>query len=118
MDLSYTERFRRECLEEAEKRVRARGLRPGELQWKWRTGSSDFGVGDPCSMYQSSDFDYYEAVDAILDALNREGISAWLGDGVLCVADMIAKQAQEKDMWKTKYKTLQEVSIQIIGQIA
>lgn len=117
MDLSYTERFRRECLEEAEKRVRARGLRPGELQWKWRTGSSDFSTGVP-TKFESEDFSYEEAVDAILDALNREGISAWLGDGVLCVADMIAKQAQEKDMWKTKYKKLQEVSIQIIGQIA
>lgn len=55
------------------------GLDEGDLQWKWRT--------EPPETY-----DAQEVIDAILDALNREGIEAWDGDGVSCVEQIVRAQ--------------------------
>lgn len=67
---------REHCLAEAQRRTREYGCEPGGLQWKWRT--------DP-----PAEFDQREATAAILDALNREGVVAWDGDGVSCVMQML-----------------------------
>ena len=76
---------RKACLEYAQKRVADRGMKEGELQWKWR-------------QYPPPKFNWSECMDAILDALNREGIIAWTGDGTGCVQQIVynfAKKAED-----------------------
>ena len=59
--------------------VAARGYAPRELQARWR-------------VVPPAEYDQGEVIDAIVDALVHEGIPAWSGDGVSCVAQMIRKQ--------------------------
>ena len=75
----------------ARKRVEARGYQDGELQLKWRTAPPET-------------YDPREAEDAILEALNREGVIAWPGDAVSCVEQIVTAQAKRADHWKTKFQ--------------
>ena len=71
------------------------GLKPGELQARWR----GLGPGAPISVVNSPAFTQ-EAEHAILDALVEQGgVSAWSGDGTSCVAQIvrnIAEQAEQR----------------------
>lgn len=78
-DLRYWQSRLEATRADAEQRCKARGYEPGQLQWKYRT--------DPPAVY-----DMEEALDAILDALTREGVPAWTGDGTSCVEQMIRAQ--------------------------
>jgi hypothetical protein len=67
--------------QDAEARVKRLGYEPGMLQWKWRREPNE-GEEYPPS----------EIAPAILDALCREGVPAWHGDGVGCVEQMVEFQ--------------------------
>lgn len=79
--------------QEAIRRTKARGYEEGQLQWKWRT--------DPPKTY-----DTREVEDAILDALNREGVVAWSGDGVGCVEQIVRAQAERAQRAEDKLAVL------------
>ena len=66
---------------EALRRAAARGYEPWKLQLKWRS--------NPPQVYDSS-----ECLDAILEALNMEGVAAWSGDATSCVEQMVRAQAE------------------------
>ena len=76
---------------DAEDRAREHGFEPGQLQWKWRMNPPPYTADGKW---------HRECVSAILDALNREGIPAWDGDAVSCVAQIVeayAKLVEKKE---------------------
>ena len=85
MNKDWHEVQRSSCLLEAVRRAREHGCEPGKLQWKWRTEPPPYRADQEWNR---------ECVAAILDALNHEGVVAWDGDAVSCVAQIIAAYAQ------------------------
>jgi hypothetical protein len=85
-----------DLLKVSETAVRSLGYAPRQLQLKWRR--------DPPPLPADSDTEalgkwWYEVQHAIVDALIHEGVDAWLGDAVSCVAQIIfayAKQLRDK----------------------
>jgi hypothetical protein len=77
--LTVAEAHRDGCRRAAEEAVRLRGLAPGQLQRKWRS--------DP-----PAEYDPKEATDAILDALNQDGVVAEKGEGVARVEEIVRAQ--------------------------
>lgn len=80
------------CLKDLNSRLAHRSMKPGDLQWKWRTETD-------------LKYDYQDVCDALLDALvNMGGATAWNGDGTSCAAQIVQNIIVERDYYKTKFK--------------
>lgn len=73
------------CLAEAERRAREHGFEPRKLQLAWRIDPPD---------YREDGKWMRECTSAILDALNHEGVVAWDGDAISCVAQIVQAYAR------------------------
>ena len=90
------------CTELSAQAVKRYGLKPGELQAKWRK--------QPPPIFYSGG----ELEDAIVDALTMGGIDAWSGNGVSCVAQMIDAQMSRADADKARIRGL-ETALEFIA---
>jgi hypothetical protein len=83
--------------DKAKEATERRGFKEGELQWLWR---------NPDCFNRK--YDYGEVVDAICDALTREGQTAWPGDGTSCVEQMIRLQWERAERAEAELERLKQ----------
>lgn len=89
---------------EAEQEARRRGHQPGALVERYRRNPP-------------AGFDASRATAAVLEALNREGVDAWDGDGVSCVVQMLEALARQRDQVPSPLllRSPQEVCTVLLG---
>lgn len=88
--LKYYEERGQQHIAASEKEVRGYGFEPFMLQWEWRKPNPPV---------------YYDAQQveaAIIDALCHEGIPAWHGDAVSCVAQIVHAQHNLAEKYKAE----------------
>ena len=84
------------CRRDANEETKLLGYEPGKLQFEWRTKN-------PPHPIQTTENWYRLCETAIIDALVNEGIAAWHGDGVSCVAQIVQAYAKRVAELETLY---------------
>lgn len=96
-EIESNKEFRQRCKDDAKKRVEERGGEYGSFWVRYRDETP------------TPDMEFEDAVTMVLEALNREGVTAWGGDATYIVAQLIYKQYKDKKETEKELDTITDM---------